>query len=708
MTSKALSRRTFLRFMTASALFAGTAAERLFGAPAERSGKQPNILFFFADDHTCQAISAYRSTWFGTTRALGRPINETPNIDRLAKEGALFENSFCTNSICAPSRAVVLTGKFSHINGVVRNGRTFDGAQQTYPKLLQAAGYQTAMIGKWHLRSEPTGFDYWHVLPGQGAYYNPDFRTPEGIKRYEGYTTDVIADLSLDWLKNKRDPSRPFLLHSWHKAPHRNWQPGPKHLTTFDDVTMPEPPTLFDDYANRASPASKQAMEIDRHMSMGSDLKVTDPLTGMKKGGRGGFNRLTEEQRKLWDQAYVAKNEAFRKANPEGAELVRWKYQRYVKDYLRCIASVDDAVGRILKYLDESGLAENTIVVYGSDQGFFLGEHGWFDKRWMYEESLRMPLLMRWPGMIKSGTRIPQLVQNIDYAPTFIEAAGVAVPEDLQGQSLMRLLNGKGSADWRKSIYYHYFEFPGGHSVRRHCGVRTERYKLMHFYLEKEWELFDLEKDPLEMKSVYGDPAYSAIQAELTAELERLKKHYNDNEFSPSSPARPKKKLIKEHPEFPVLYGVSSIKGKDGDWRVSTGLDGGYALRPAAKPYRKKVVLKAKLRTVVNSGVRNGMLAIAKGKEAGDVLRCGVYIGAGQYVVLAAGNKQVAAEKVDFDKAKTFDVTVTADLEAKRLTLTVDGTTVEAPFRGWDSITHTGLAVNQSETLFTGFIVTGE
>ncbi|MBT3377647.1 MAG: sulfatase [Lentisphaerae bacterium] len=694
--------------MTASALFAGTAVEQLFGAPTGGPGKQPNILFFFADDHTCQAISAYRSTWFGKTRALARPINETPNIDRLAREGALFENSFCTNSICAPSRAVVLTGKFSHINGVRRNGPTFDGAQQTYPKLLQAAGYQTAMIGKWHLRSDPTGFDYWHVLPGQGAYYNPDFRTSEGKKRYEGYTTDVIADLSLDWLKSKRDPNRPFLLHSWHKAPHRNWQPGPKHLKTFDGVTMPEPPTLFDDYANRASPAASQAMEIDRHMSMGSDLKVTDPLASGKAGGRGGFSRLTEQQRKTWDDAYVPKNEAFREANPEGAELVRWKYQRYVKDYLRCIASVDDAVGRILAYLDEAGLADNTIVIYGSDQGFYLGEHGWFDKRWMYEESLRMPLLMRWPGNIKPGTRIPQLVQNIDYAPTLLEVAGADLPDDLQGESLVPLLKGQATPNWRKSIYYHYFEFPGGHSVRRHCGVRTERYKLMEFYLEKEWELFDLEKDPLEMKSVYDDAAYGAVRAELTAELERLKKQYGDNEFSPSPARKPRKKLIKTHPQFPVLYGVSAIKGEAGTWKVSTGLDGGYALQPVEKPYTRKVVLKGKLKTVLSGGVRNGMFAIARGEKSGDILRCGVYIGAGQYVVLANGNNTVAAKKVGFDKAKAFDVTVTADLVAKRLTLTVDGTTLEAPLKGWNAITHTGLAVNQSETQFMDVTVTGE
>ncbi len=366
--------------------------------------KRPNILFIMSDDHAYQAIGAY-----------GSKINKTPNIDRIANEGMLFNNCFVTNSICGPCRAVILTGKYSHLNGFIDNRGRFNGAQQTFPKLLQKAGYQTAVFGKWHLRTEPTGFDDWQVLVGQGPYYNPPMRTAEGVKKIIGYTTEIITDVTLDWLKNGRNKDKPFFMMYQHKAPHRNWQPGPKQLNLYDDVVIPEPDTLFDDYEGRASPAKNQAMTIARHMSK-NDLKLVPP------------RNLTPKQLATWNRAYKAKNEAFRAANLQGKDLVRWHYQRYIKDYLRCIASVDENVGRVLDYLDNSGLAENTIVVYTSDQGFYLGEHGWYDKRWMYEESLRTPLVIRWPKKIKPGSTRDDMVLNLDFGETFLDIAGVDVP----------------------------------------------------------------------------------------------------------------------------------------------------------------------------------------------------------------------------------------------------------------------------------------
>ncbi|HUV12134.1 MAG TPA: sulfatase [Acidobacteriota bacterium] len=473
--------------------------------------QQPNILFVFTDDHAAQAISAYGST-----------INKTPNIDRLAQEGMLFRNCLVTNSICAPSRAVVLTGKHSHINGVIDNRVEFDGSQTTFPKLLQQAGYETAMIGKWHLKSEPEGFDYWEVLPGQGRYYNPEFRTPEGTVQYTGYTTHIITDRALEWLKEKRNNDKPFLLHYWHKAPHRNWQPGPDYLTLFDDQDIPEPETLFDDYSNRGSAAKTQEMTVAEHLNEG-DLKFTAP------------RNLTPEQLSVWNAAYDPKNQQFEEAALAGDDLVRWKYQRYIKDYLRCVQAVDDDLGKVLDYLDESGLADNTVVIYSSDQGFYLGEHGWFDKRFIYEESLRMPLLVRWPGRVQPRSVDTHLVQNLDFAPTVLEMAGVEVPTDLQGKSLMPLLSGEAVPDWRSAAYYHYYEYPGAHSVRRHYGIRTDRYKLAYFYVLDEWEFFDLEKDPNELVSRYEDSEYSSQIEKLTGELARLRERYEVPDVDPPS-----------------------------------------------------------------------------------------------------------------------------------------------------------------------------
>ena len=673
------SRRDFLKMTGLAGLGLATHSTAQ-AAPTD----PPNILFVFADDHAVQAIGAY-----------GSRINRTPHIDRIAAEGAIFENSFCTNSICAPSRAVVLTGVFSHLNGVRTNGHRFDGSQPTYPKLLRDGGYQTAMFGKWHLKSDPTGFDRWEVLPGQGSYYNPDFMTPAGRKQRQGYVSDVITDVTLRWLREERDPARPFLVHCWHKAPHRRWLPAPAHLTTYDDTTLPEPATLFDDYSGRSSSAARHKMGIGQHMSMAGDLKVTEPVAG-NKGIGGPFRRLTDEQRRAWDAAYVPKNEAFRAADLSGNALVRWKYQRYVKDYLRCIASVDDGVGRLLAYLDESGLSRNTIVVYSSDQGFYLGEHGWFDKRWMYEESLRMPLLVRWPGVVKPGTRVRQLVQNIDYAPTLLAAAGLKAPEHMQGESLLPLLKGESPAGWRKSMYYHYFEH-GGHGVPRHCGVRTERYKLIRFYTTDEWELFDLEADPRELVSVYGDPARATLVDELKKELNRLRELYGDRAGEPVT-----------HPDFDVLRGIEVVTNTATGWDIVAAEDGAFALRKLKEPFREQLTLRTRLKTLRDDGVRNGMLAFGVGLKPEDVIRCGVYIGASQYVILAHGNTPMQSVRASFDQRKTFEVSASVDLQARRIRLEVDGTRIEAELpHHWRNIAYVGVGLNQTATAFARLRVSG-
>jgi arylsulfatase A-like enzyme len=402
-------------------------------------------------------------------------------------------------------------------------------------KLLQSGGYQTAVVGKWHLESDPTGFDYWNILIGQGPYYNPPMKTLDARGQpttvsHTGYTTDIITDLALDWLKNKRDTSKPFFLMYQHKAPHRNWQPGPKYLTKYDGETIPEPDTLFDDYSGRGTPAKEQAMSVAKDLT-DEDLKLVAPRD------------LTDSQRRHWDAAYGPENEAFRAAKLTGDPLVRWKYQRYVKDYLRCVDAVDENVGRVLDYLDEAGLAEQTVVFYTSDQGWYLGEHGWFDKRWMYEESFRTPLLVRWPNHIKAGTVDTHMAMNLDFPETFLDLAGADIPRDMQGRSLKPLLLGQDPADWRTSMYYHYYEFPGPHSVARHYGIRTERYKLIHFYPHAlrpdldEWELFDLAEDPREMRSVYRSPEYADIVQQLKRQLEQLRRDFQDDGTVVRNPA---------------------------------------------------------------------------------------------------------------------------------------------------------------------------
>lgn len=500
-------RRSFTR---AALLACGLAASFALAVAAHaQQPARPNILFIFTDDHAYQSIGAY-----------GSKINQTPNIDRLAREGMLFRNCFVTNSICGPSRAVIQTGKYSHMNGFFRNGNRFDGSQQTFPKLLQQAGYQTAVIGKWHLESDPQGFNYWDILIGQGPYYNPPMIRNGQRLQHTGYTTEIITDLALEWLKSGRDQTKPFMLMCQHKAPHREWQPGPNYLTMYDDQTIPEPETLFDDYSGRGTAAKAQDMTIEKTMTP-LDLKFTPPPG------------LTPEQLHAWKTAYEPKNEEMRKANLQGKDLVRWKYQRYIKDYLRCVAAVDDNIGRMLKYLDDTGLAKNTIVIYSSDQGFYLGEHGWFDKRWMYEESLRTPLLVRWPGVVQPGSTHEAIVSNLDYAETFLDVAGVKVPPDMQGRSLRPLLAGQTPADWRKSFYYHYYEMPGPHSVAKHYGVTDGRYKLINFYELGEWELYDLKTDPHEVRSVYGQASHADVQKQITAELQRLRQELKEPDRDP-------------------------------------------------------------------------------------------------------------------------------------------------------------------------------
>jgi arylsulfatase A-like enzyme len=503
--------RVFAAVLGAVVLAAGSRSAR---EARQDPPARPNVLFIFSDDHGTQSVGAY-----------GSRVNRTPSLDRLACEGMIFRNCFVTNALCGPSRAVILTGKYGHLNGFLQNGDRFDGSQVTFPKLLQKVGYQTAIVGKWHLETDPTGFDYWNILIGQGTYYNPRLKSAAGIRRHEGYVTDLITDLALDWLKKGRDASKPFLLMYQHKAPHREWEPSLKHLNLYEDTTVPEPETLFDDYSGRGTAARRQKMRIAEDLTE-RDLKLQPP------------SNLTPEQKAVWEAAYGPRNEAFRRANLQGKDLVRWKYQRYAKDYLRCVASMDENIGRVLSYLDESGLAARTIVVYSSDNGWYLGEHGWFDKRFMYEESLRVPLIVRWPGVVRPGSENGDMVSNLDFAPTFLEAAGVPVPADMQGRSLVPLLKGETPADWRRSFYYHYYEFPGPHSVARHYGVRTARHKLIHFYQLGEWELYDLEKDPDEARNVYDDPAYADTVRELQKELDRLRALYRVPEKDPPPAGR--------------------------------------------------------------------------------------------------------------------------------------------------------------------------
>jgi arylsulfatase A-like enzyme len=476
-----LSRREILGIMGAAGLVRG-------------AGRPPNIIYMMADDHAAHAISAY-----------GSRINRTPNIDRIAQGGVRMTNCFCTNSICTPSRAAILTGQYSNKNGIYTLNDRLDPARDHVGKNLQAAGYQTAMIGKWHLASDPTGFDYWNILPGQGVYYNPDFLTAGGRQKHEGYVTDLIGDISLDWLK-QRDRNKPFFLMCHHKAPHRPWEPGPKYKDLFAGQTMPEPDNLFDHYEGKPRSVAAVGMKVGENMNIKTDLKTEKP------------------------------------AGLEGDALRKWAYQLYIKDYLRCVQSVDDNVGRVLDYLDSDGLASNTIVIYTSDQGFFLGDHGWFDKRLMYEESLRMPFLMRYPGAIKPGSVNRDMVLNIDFAPMFLDYAGVKQPVAMQGRSFRANVQGHPPKDWRKAMYYRYWMHnDGDHHVPGHYGIRTDRWKLIYYYGKPlgmtgahppdstpDWELLDMRSDPREMKNLYHDPKYAPVVTRLKAEMDRLQREAGD------------------------------------------------------------------------------------------------------------------------------------------------------------------------------------
>ncbi len=462
-------------------------------ALASPASPRPNILYIMADDHAAHAISAY-----------GSRINRTPNIDRIAAAGSRLTNCFCTNSICTPSRAAILTGQYSHKNGVYTLNDRLDPKRNHVAKELQRAGYQTAMIGKWHLASDPAGFDYWNILPGQGVYYNPDFIEEGTRKKHQGYCTDLIGDFSLDWLK-RRNTQKPFFLMCHHKAPHRPWEPDPKYKSMFEGQTVPEPDNLFDHYEGRARAVSTVTMRVGEDMNQ-TDLKQPVP-PGMKRDA-----------------------------------LRKWGYQLYIKDYLRCIQSVDDNVGRLLDYLDAENLASNPIVIYTSDQGFFLGDHGWFDKRLMYEESLRMPFLVRYPGAIRAGSVNREMVLNIDFAPTFLDYAGVRAPEEMQGRSFRAGLEGHTPRDWRKSMYYRYWMHnTSDHHVPAHYGLRTDRWKLIYYYgkplgmtgaeppdTQPDWELFDVKNDPREMHNLYHDPKYTALVKKLTAELAQRQKETGD------------------------------------------------------------------------------------------------------------------------------------------------------------------------------------
>ncbi|MDF1812824.1 MAG: sulfatase [Verrucomicrobiales bacterium] len=488
--------------------------------------KRPNILFVFSDDHAPHAIGAYDG-WL-------KSVNPTPEIDKLAADGMLFENSYCTNSICGPSRAVIQTGKHSHKNGFMNNGNSFDWNQQTFPKILRAAGYQTAIFGKSHLKGNPQGFDDWKVLPGQGLYYNPDFHTKDGKIMVEGHCTDVVTAMAVDWLKQRED-EKPFMLMVQHKAPHRNWMPAERHLSLYADMEMPEPATLFDKWEDNCPAARNQELEIDRHMHINHDLFVDltpdfedDKSLQTDKSAWRNMQRMTEDQLKPWFAHYQPLDKAFHEANLTGKDLVRWKYQRYAKNYLRCIKGVDESVGSLRKTLDDLNLSDNTVVIYSSDQGFYIGDHGWYDKRWMYEESFKMPLIVSWPGVTKPGSVNDKMVQNLDYAQTFLDIAGADQPDDMQGISLKPLLEGK-DPEWRDSIYYHYYEYPSVHMVPRHYGVKTDRYKLMHFYQFDEWEFYDLETDPDELTNLYNSPDHQDEIAEVKKELARLRELYDDD-----------------------------------------------------------------------------------------------------------------------------------------------------------------------------------
>lgn len=502
------------------------AAAGLASCGGDGNEKRPNIIFIMTDDHGTQAMSCY-----------GSKLVETPNMDRIANEGIRFDNCYAVNALSGPSRACVLTGKFSHVNGFTDNASRFNGDQQTFPKLLQEAGYRTAVIGKWHLISEPQGFDFWSIISGQeeqGDYYNPDFLENGKPIVEEGYVTDIITDKTIEFIDGC-GKDEPFMVMYHQKAPHRNWMPAPRHLGVFNDTVFPEPESLFDDYSGRGTAARTQDMSIAKTLQADWDLKCLTREEILKGGNRlyNVYTRMPEDVQHKWDSVYARRIAEYRSGKLKGDELVRWKYQQYMRDYLATLLSVDEGIGRLLDHLEEIGELDNTIIVYTSDQGFFLGEHGWFDKRFMYEECLRMPFIVRYPKSIKAGSTSTALSMNVDFAPTFLDYAGVEIPDDIQGRSLRPVLDNEGRTpeDWREAAYYHFYEYPAEHSVKRHYGIRTDRYKLIHFYNDiDEWELYDMVNDPKEMRNVYDDPAYAGVRAEMHEILKRTQVQYGDTD----------------------------------------------------------------------------------------------------------------------------------------------------------------------------------
>ena len=506
----------------------GVAVLSALGACTTVNEEKPlNIIYIMTDDHTRQAMGCY-----------GYDYANTPNLDRIAKEGVIFSNSYVANSLSGPSRACMLTGKHSHANGFTNNiDSYFDGEQQTFPKLLQKAGYETAIIGKWHLHSAPTGFDHWDILNGQGDYYNPQFITNGDTSVVDGYVTNIITDKSIEWLENNKQNNKPFCLLVHHKAIHRNWMADTCDLKAYEDAVFPIPDNFYDNYKGREA-AKAQEMDIKTNdMDLIYDLKMYRP--GLESrlrqnyitddGKHGLYGNMNDEQRKVWDAHYTPIINEFYAANLQDKELYEWKYQRYMKDYMKTVKSLDDNVGRLLAYLEKNNLLDNTLIVYTSDQGFYMGEHGWFDKRFMYDESFSTPLIMRMPKRYERRGEITDLVQNIDYAPTFLDIAGVDIPDDIQGVSVLPILKSENNGLKRKALYYHFYEYPAEHAVKKHYGIYDGRYKLIHFYDDIDtWELYDREVDPKEMNNVFGKPEYKDITEKLKTELKELQIEYND------------------------------------------------------------------------------------------------------------------------------------------------------------------------------------
>ncbi|UII27496.1 sulfatase [Fulvivirga maritima] len=518
---------------------------------------RPNIIFIMSDDHAVDAISAYGSE-------VGK-LAPTPNIDRLAEDGAIFTRNYNTNSLCGPSRATIITGKFSHLNGFRMNGDQFDGTQITLPKLLGQADYSTAIIGKWHLGTEPTGFDHYDIFQGQGNYYNPDFIADGDTSVVQGYATDIVTDKGISWIEQQKDSGKPFFLMLHQKAPHRNWMAPARYYNVYDSVEFPVPSDYFREFDDSQKAAKNQIMTIYKDMYEGYDLKMT------KKEGSPDlaqdpfhveFERMTPEQRSAWNKAYQPKNDAFHQANLKGKDLHLWKYQRYMEEYLSTIKAVDDGVGEVLDYLEANGLAENTIVVYTSDQGFWMGENGWFDKRFMYETSFRQPFLIRYPKEIESGKEVNALTQNLDFAETLLDYAGVEIPADMQGKSFKPVLDGKvKDEEFRDALFYEFYDFPAFHMVDRHYGVSDGRYKLMHFYDANDyWEMYDLEKDPREHANVYDKPEYAEVQKRLHEKLNALMQEYKvpENEWKKTSP----EKIEKFYDTFQRMYDTDDYLHK--------------------------------------------------------------------------------------------------------------------------------------------------